>query len=170
MNRPVAARLHRRRAAKIGASLATTLALSACLVLPGRERSPVQPVVDGRLHRSGQPVMDYGVAVHFTTRAARCEAATDSARTDGNGSFSIAPGLDTPGVRVVPLAPSSPTFSIAVCLAGHDEDVLLFTQSYYGAPPARITVHCDLGLPASQRCTVTESESGQPTPANQGST
>ena len=125
-------------------SLSSLILLSGCLVIPGSEQSPTNPIVEGVILESGQPVAGRGVSVIFSTRQTACQQSESIATTDHNGQFRTTPELERSGVRVLTFAPSSPTFFVSVCVEGASGSMRLFDGRYRGAPPTSIALVCDL--------------------------
>lgn len=141
---------------RIGSTFLLLIPLSACLVIPGNERPPVQPQLEGVVFEGGAPASGRALRASFSSRERDCKVVGDVVHTDAAGRFSITPRLHPSGTRVITLAPSSPTFFIAVCLADSDGQTLLFAQRYYGAPPPLINLQCEIDQSAGEGgyCTV----------------
>lgn len=152
------------------AVLLLPLAASGCLLVPGVERSSVQPMVEGVIEYSGEPMRDRQVFVRFATRRLDCASSINSTRTDVNGRFAITPHFEGRKYRMMTLAPSSPTYFITVCLADSIDQNPLFVQSYYGAPPPVISLQCAIDKSAVEiaQCSVATPQTSQGLQRNSG--
>ena len=146
--------------AKVSVPLAvsTALCLSGCLVLPGGDKSPVPVTISGTLLDQGEPVRGAIVRSAFGTRPVACEKAKGGQTVTGSdGAFSLAPEFSRSAWRVVPLAPSSPTFFVSLCLGAGEAEREIFTGQYYGSPPSRIEIRCEL-TSTGQACLANEGD------------
>ena len=145
------------------AAILLPFTVSACLLVPGEERSSVQPIIEGVIRHSGEPVGDRQIFVRFATRQLDCAPSISSTRTDADGRFAITPQLESRKYRLLTLAPSSPTYFIAVCLADSVDRQTLFAESYFGAPPPMINLQCEIDQSAAEGeyCTVAKPQAWQ---------
>ncbi len=142
--------------ARILAAILLPFTVSACLLVPGEERSSVQPLIEGAIRYSGEPVGDRQIFVRFATRQLDCAPSISDTRTDTDGRFTITPQLESRKYRLLTFAPSSPTYFVAVCLEDSVDLKSLFAESYYGAPPPLINLQCEIDQSAAEGeyCTV----------------
>ena len=130
---------------RIRVLLAACAGLGACVVIPQpREVIQLSPV-DGRVTRDSQPVAGLVLTMNALHNTAPCTDPIARASTDENGEFAFAEITAPAYWRVVVLAPSSPTFSMTLCMEGDHGPAPIFAASIWATLPATLTLHCDLG-------------------------
>ncbi len=97
-----------------------------------------------------------------------CEDLRLSTRTDSDGAFGFAETREHRAVEFVPLAPSTPAYTVQICVDAEAGPEPLYRETFRGALPRLVTLDCDL-LPAAgtpPACTATLT--GRQVPGYQG--
>lgn len=146
------------RASRAGFLLAAGVGLVGCVVVP-QPRDVIQlSPVDGRVTRDGSPVAGLALTMNSLHDTAPCERPIARVVTGENGEFEFEEVTSRETWRVVVLAPSSPTYSMTLCMEGIAGPTPIFAESIWATLPVTLTLHCDLGAAegADQACEVTD--------------
>ncbi len=114
--------------------------------------------VDGRLTRDGQPVAGLALTMNSLHDTGPCTDPIARVVTGENGEFAFDELTSRKTWRVVVLAPSSPTYSMTLCMEDENGPTPIFAESIWATLPVTLTLHCDLGANegADQACEVTD--------------
>ena len=146
-----------KRSLRFCGALAACCALTACVVIP-QPRDVIQlSPVDGRLALDGQPLAGVPLTMNSLHNTADCDEPIARVVTDENGAFAFEEIASREFWRTVILAPSSPTYSMTLCMEGEDGPTPIFAESIWATLPVTLTLHCDLGADEGthQACEVT---------------
>lgn len=125
--------------------LAACASLGACVVIPQpREVIQLSPV-DGRLMQDGRPLAGVPLTMNSLHDTAPCAEPIARVVTGANGEFAFEEIAAPAFWRVVVLAPSSPTYSMTLCMDGAAGPTPIFAESIWATLPVTLTLHCDVG-------------------------
>ena len=139
-------------------ALAVYCGLTACVVIP-QPRDVIQlSPVDGRLTLDGRPLAGVPLTMNSLHDTADCDEPIAQVITDENGAFAFEEITAREFWRTVILAPSSPTYSMTLCMEDGTGATPIFAESIWATLPVTLTLHCDLGADAAadQACEVTD--------------
>ncbi len=148
----------RAAATRVGVVVFGCWALSACVVIP-QPRDVIQlSPVDGRLVQDGRALAGVPLTMNSLHNTAPCAEPIARVVTGANGEFAFDEITARKTWRVVVLAPSSPTYSMTLCMDGAAGPTPIFAESIWATLPITLTLHCDLGAAAGtdQACEVTD--------------
>jgi len=143
---------------RLGGVLAACCALTACVVIPQpREVIQLSPV-DGRLTLDGQPLAGVPLTMNSLHNTAACDEPIARVVTDENGAFAYDEITAREFWRTIILAPSSPSYSMTLCVEGDSGPMPIFAENIWATLPVTLTLHCDLGADegTDQACEVTD--------------
>lgn len=145
-------------AVRVGILLAACVGLTACVMIP-QPRDVIQlSHVNGRLTRDGHPLAGVPLTMNSLHNTAPCEEPIARVVTDGNGEFAFGEITSREFWRTVILAPSSPTYSMTLCMEGDSGPTPIFAESIWATLPVTLALHCDVGPDegAGQACGVAD--------------
>lgn len=143
---------------RVGALLAAGLGLAGCVVIP-QPRDVIQlSPVEGRLVQDGRPLAGVPLTMNSLHDNSPCERPIARVVTGPDGEFAFDEVTARKTWRVVVLAPSSPTYSMTLCMDGDAGPTPIFAESIWATLPVTLALHCDLGATegADQACEVTD--------------
>jgi len=142
----------------LGGVLSACCALTACVVIP-QPRDVIQLTpVDGRLTLDGQALAGVPLTMNSLHNSAACDEPIARVVTDENGAFAFDEITAREFWRRIILAPSSPTYSMTLCMEGDNGPMPIFAENIWATLPVTLTLHCDLGADegTDQACEVTD--------------
>jgi len=143
---------------RVGGMLAACCTLAACVVIP-QPRDVIQlSPVDGRLTLDGQALAGVPLTMNSLHNSAACDEPIARVITDENGTFAFDEITSREFWRIVILAPSSPTYSMTLCMEDGKGTTPIFAESIWATLPVTLTLYCDLATEAGadQACEVTD--------------
>ena len=138
--------------------LAAYCMLTACVVIP-QPRDVIQlSPVDGRLTLDGQPLAGVPLTMNSLHNNVACAEPIARVVTGENGAFAFDEITAREFWRRIILAPSSPTYSMTLCMEGDNGPMPIFAENIWATLPVTLTLHCDLGADegTDQACEVTD--------------
>ena len=133
--------------------LLASLAAAGCFVVIDPEKVVETPSVSGTLRDGGeaQPGVELWIA---SVHAGDCESPAFSTRAGEDGTFEFPETRTQRTFEVVPLAPSTPAYTLLVCMARGDGTRPLYLETFPGWMPLHVSLDCDLGRvsPDRQAC------------------
>jgi hypothetical protein len=124
--------------------LLACFALSACLVIP-QPRDVIQlSRVDGQVTSGGQPLAGLPLTMNSLHNPAACDDPIARVVTGANGEFAFDEITARKTWRVVVLAPSSPTYSMTLCMQGGNGLTPIFAETIWATLPVTLSLHCDV--------------------------
>lgn len=117
--------------------------LAGCLVYPSKHEYPTEFGVTGLVLRDGQPVQGVQLTANSLYERSACEQPTQVVTTGDDGRFSFKSRTETARFKVVPLAPSAPTYFLSVC-TNDDEPLPVYVAEIWAILPDAIDLRCDL--------------------------
>lgn len=132
------------------AGLASAAAIvGGCLPIPRKHVVPLRIETSGRLHVDGAPAIGVEVRAILVGYPSDCAEATATSITDTDGRFAFTGKAETRRWEVVPLAPSSPRYTVMYCIERGTDVRVLYSESFYAVAPTHVTLDCDLGRTGS---------------------
>lgn len=131
-------------ARRVCAMLAACTALTACVVVP-HPRDVVQLArVEGRISSARQPVAGVRLTMNSVWNLDPCEEPIASVRTGEDGAFAFDEITTRAFWRLVVLAPSSPTYSMTLCMEDDSGMTPIFDRRIWATLPLALSLQCDL--------------------------
>jgi len=129
---------------RAGALLLACLASAGCFVVFDPGERVETPSISGTLRAEGAALPSVEVWVTPVQGAADCGSPGSSTRTGVDGTFQLAETRVARNFEVVPLAPSTPRYTVRVCMDRGVGPEPLFTQTFMGTLPLQVSLDCDL--------------------------
>ena len=120
---------------------------SGCLVYPDRHEVDILPALSGKVTRGGVPVSGLTLFMNSLQNRQDCVDPIATAETDAAGRYTFDQQTETANWAVLPLAPSSNTYDLSLCVAEGETLTPLYTASIFGAMPDALVLDCELGGP-----------------------
>lgn len=119
-------------------------ALAACLVVP-QPRDVIQlSAVDGHITSDGRPLAGVPLTMNSLHNTAACDEPIARVVTDENGTFAFDQITSRQFWRTVILAPSSPTYSMTLCMEDGNGPTPIFAETIWATLPITLTLRCDV--------------------------
>lgn len=129
---------------RAGTLLLACLASAGCFVVFDPGERVETPSVSGTLRAEGAALPSVEVWVTSVQDSGDCGSPGASTRTGDDGTFQLAESRVKRNFEVVPLAPSTPRYTVRVCMDRGVGPEPLFTQTFMGALPLHVSLDCDL--------------------------
>lgn len=134
-------------------TLVTLLAavLGGCITYPQPHEVVEVSPVHGVLQLGGEPLPGKRLSMNSAWNAEPCADAVAEVITDEQGRFRFDERTRRRLFRTVILAPSSPTYSLTVCLQQEGGAVPLFHTQVWAALPRELELQCELSVENTER-------------------
>jgi len=147
--------------------LLASLAAAGCFVVIDRKEVVETPSVSGTLRDGGeaQPGVELWIA---SVHGGGCESSALPTRTGEDGTFEFPETRRQRTFEVVPLAPSTPAYTVQICMARGDGTQPLYLETFPGWMPLHVSLDCDLGRVSPHRQACEAVYVGRQAPGYQG--
>lgn len=151
-----------------GAGLLAVLATGGCFVVFSPGEVVETPSVSGTLRADGKALPAVELRLASVHGRGDCQEAAVVTRTAADGTFAFEPTRARRSFEVVPLAPSTPAYTVQVCVDRGAGAESLYRQTFTGSLPLHLSLDCDLGRPARDQQACEAVLAGRQTPGYRG--
>ena len=148
--------------------LLASLAAAGCFVVIDPGEVMETPSVSGTLRSDGAAFPDAELWIASVHGGGGCESLAFPTRTGGDGTFAFPETTTQRTFEVVPLAPSTPAYTVQVCIDRGAGPESLYFRTFPGSMPVHVSLDCDLGWISDDRPVCDAVFAGRQTPGYQG--
>ena len=144
-----------------------SLAAAGCFVVVEPGEVVETPSVSGTLRDGGAalPAVELRIA---SVHGGGCESPAISTRTGDDGTFAFPETRTQRTFEVVPLAPSTPAYTVQVCVDRGAGPEPVYLETFRGWLPLQVSLDCDLARSSPGRQACEAALAGRQTPGYQG--
>lgn len=118
------------------------MTLPSCILVPQPHDLIGLSRVEGVLFAGDTPAANMALTMNALSNHTTCDNPIAGAKTDARGFFVFPEIKARKTWRMVTLAPSSPTYSMTICLHHQGKVAPIFHQQIWAAPPTQLVLEC----------------------------